>query len=170
MAERNPLVPGRTRKGLFSHPKTFVTHTLPAIHENTVIVAATHPTVQTGDQTKDGWFLSDFYAFNCLLKGSVADQTWLTAAKPARLVEKYGDFLHGSPDRDRKVVLNHDLLDSEITPVTLVEPAEMIDRFLSEVNEESLRAKNSAGSSPGARRIRHPIHDSLFLWRLGCHP
>ncbi|KAK3349124.1 hypothetical protein B0T25DRAFT_481571 [Lasiosphaeria hispida] len=143
MAERNPLVAGGTHKGLSSLPKTFVTHTFPAIHENTIIVAATHPTIQTGDQTKDGWFLSDFYAFNYLLNGSVADQTWLTAAKPGRLVEKYGNFLHGSPDRDRKVVLSRDLLDSGITPVTLVEPAKMIDRFLSEVNEASLRAKNS---------------------------
>ncbi|KAK3360824.1 hypothetical protein B0T24DRAFT_123681 [Lasiosphaeria ovina] len=143
MAERNPLVEGGTHKGLSTHPKTFATHTFPAIHENTIIVAATHPTVHTGDQKKDGWFLSDFYAFNYLLKGSVADQTWLTAAKPERLLEKYGDFLHGSPDGDRKVVLSRDLLDSDITPVTLVESTKMIDRFLNEVNEASLRAKKS---------------------------
>ncbi|KAK3360862.1 hypothetical protein B0T24DRAFT_643653 [Lasiosphaeria ovina] len=142
MAERNPLVAGGTHKGS-SHPKTFATHTFPAIHENTIIVAATHPTVQTGDQQKDGWFLSDFYAFNYLLNGCVADQTWLTAAKPETLVEKYGDFLHGSPDGDRKVVLSRDLLNSGITPVTLVEPTKMKDRFLSEVNEASLRAKKS---------------------------
>ncbi|KAK3348584.1 hypothetical protein B0T25DRAFT_503297 [Lasiosphaeria hispida] len=143
MTERNPLVAGGTHKGLSSHPQTFITHTLPAIHENTIIVAATHPTVRTGHQKRDGWFLSDFYAFNYLLNGSVADQTWLTAAKPARLLDEYGDFLHGSPDRDRKVVLSRDLLNSDITSVTLVEPAKMIDRFLSEVNEASLRAKNS---------------------------
>ena len=101
---------------------------------------ASQPTAQTGDQTKDGWFLSDFYAFSYLLNGSVANQTWLTAAKPGRLVEKYCDFLHGLPDRNRKVVLRRDVLDSDITPVTLVEPAKMIDRFLSEVNEASLQA------------------------------
>ncbi|KAK0715934.1 hypothetical protein B0H67DRAFT_645620 [Lasiosphaeris hirsuta] len=143
MAERNPLVAGGTYKGYSSHPMTFLTHTLPAIHENAIIVAATHPTVQTGNQTKDGWFLSDLYAFNYLLNGSVADQTWLTAANPERLVEKYGDFLHGSPDEDHKVVLSRDLLKSDITPVTLVKSAKMIDKFLSEVNKASLRAKNS---------------------------
>lgn len=143
MAEQNPLVEGGTHKGLSSHPKAFITHTLPTIHDKTIIVAATHPTVQTGDQRKDGWFLSDFYAFNYLLNGSAEDQTWLTAAKPRRLVEKYGNFLHGSPDRDRKVFLSHELIDSDITPVTLVEPSKMIDRFLNEVNEASLRAKKS---------------------------
>ncbi|KAK4143418.1 uncharacterized protein C8A04DRAFT_12323 [Dichotomopilus funicola] len=143
MAEQNPLVGGGTHKGLSPAPKTFITHTFPTIHQNTIIVAATHPTVQTGEQTRDGWFLSDFYAFNYLLNGSAEDQTWLTAAKPERLVEKYGNFLHGSPDGDRKVVLSRDLIDSGITPVTLVEPAKMNDRFLSEVNEASLRAKKS---------------------------
>ncbi|KAK0646859.1 hypothetical protein B0T16DRAFT_375864 [Cercophora newfieldiana] len=159
MAERNPLVKGGTHKGLSTHTKTFVTHTLPAIHENTVIVAATHPTIQTGDQAKDGWFLSDFYAFNYLLKGSVTDQTWLTAAKPARLVEKYGDFLHGSPNQDRKVVLSRDLLDSEITPVTVIEPAQMMDRFLSEVNQASLRAKKSG----------HPLLLMVFCHGIEGH-
>jgi len=141
MADRKPLVEGGMHKGLSPHPQTFLTHTFPTIHENAIIVAATHPTVQTGHRAKDGWFLSDFYAFNYLLKGSVADQTWLTAAEPARLVEKYGDFHHGHPYRPRKVVLSRDLLDSEMTPVTLVRPAQMIDRFLREVKEASLRAK-----------------------------
>ncbi|KAK3315231.1 hypothetical protein B0H66DRAFT_536104 [Apodospora peruviana] len=39
-------------------------------------------------QFEDGWFLSDFYAFNYLLKGSVADQVWLTAAEPSKFVEE----------------------------------------------------------------------------------
>ncbi|KAK0717841.1 hypothetical protein B0T26DRAFT_710972 [Lasiosphaeria miniovina] len=54
--------------------ETFITHTFPYIFDNTIIVAATHPTVSTGSQFDDGWFLSDFYAFNYLLKGSVTDQ------------------------------------------------------------------------------------------------
>ncbi|KAK0713107.1 hypothetical protein B0T26DRAFT_677484 [Lasiosphaeria miniovina] len=120
MAERNPLVAGGTHKGLSSHPDTFLTHTLP--------------------------FLSDFYALNYLLNSSVADQTWLTAAKPERLLEKHGDFLHGHPHRGRKVVLSRDLLDSDITPITLVEPAGMIDRFLDEVSKASLRAKKARSS------------------------
>ncbi|KAK3360691.1 hypothetical protein B0T25DRAFT_621586 [Lasiosphaeria hispida] len=139
--ERSPLVETGSYKGPSSHPQTFLTHTLPEIHDNTIVVAATSPTVQTGNQTKDGWFLSDFYAFNYLLKDAVKDQTWLTAAKPQQLVEKWGDFLHGSPRRDRKVVLSSELIQSGISPVTIVEAPKMIERFLEEVEKASIRAR-----------------------------
>ncbi|KAK3345882.1 hypothetical protein B0T25DRAFT_459912 [Lasiosphaeria hispida] len=142
MAERSPLVAGGTHKAFSSHPKTFLTDAILAIHKNTIIFAATHATVHTGDQAEDGWFLSDFYAFNYLLNGSVADQTWLTAANPEKLVGKYGDFLHGSPNRDR----SRDLLKSDTTPVTVVEPAKMIEKFLDKVTRASaasLRAKHA---------------------------
>jgi len=59
---------GGTYKELSPYPQTFLTHSSPTIHENCIIVTPTHPTVQTGHQAKDGWFLSDFYAFNYLLK------------------------------------------------------------------------------------------------------
>ena len=61
-------------------PSLFISSTPPVIHDNTIIVAVTHPNVQTGAQTRDGWFLSDFYAFNYLLKGLGSRKTWLTAA------------------------------------------------------------------------------------------
>lgn len=123
--------------------ETYISHTFPIIHKDTIIVAATHPNIINGSPHKDGWFLSDFYAFNYLLKGSVADQTWLTAANPNRLLEEYGEFLHGScePDQTRKVVLNHEILKSEITPVTMIKTDEMIETFLREVENASKRAK-----------------------------
>lgn len=58
-------------------------------------------------------------------------------------MEKYSNFFYGSPVKDRKVVLSRDLLSSDITPITLVEPAKIIDRFLSEVNKALFRAKKS---------------------------
>ncbi|KAI2615061.1 hypothetical protein GGR54DRAFT_613901 [Hypoxylon sp. NC1633] len=135
------LVQGDTHEKFSSHPETFLTHTLPTIHKNTIVVAATHPSVQNGRPENDGWFLSDFYAFNYLLKGAVIDQTWLTAADPEQLLSKWGDYLHGHPFQDRKVVLNRDLLKSEITPVTVIQSAKMINRFLEEVSRASDRAK-----------------------------
>ena len=47
----------------------FITHTPPVVFGNPRIIAATHPNVRLGHPNRDGWFLSDFYAFNYLLKG-----------------------------------------------------------------------------------------------------
>lgn len=75
------------------------------------------------DPRLDGWFFSDFFAFNYLLKGLGSSQTWLAtySTTASELVETYVEFLHGNPCRDRKVVLSQDLLDrGEITDVTVV--------------------------------------------------
>src|SRR5687767_6957573 len=61
-------------------PVSFITTTVPAVYNDTFIVAATHPNVRGGHPNRDGWFLSDFYAFNYLLKGLGFSQVWLTAA------------------------------------------------------------------------------------------
>lgn len=58
---------------------SFVTKTPPNIDRNTVIVAVASPDLESGIQSRDGWFLSDFYAFNYLSKGLGHSQTWLTA-------------------------------------------------------------------------------------------
>ncbi|KAK0701736.1 hypothetical protein B0T26DRAFT_744763 [Lasiosphaeria miniovina] len=121
---------------------TFITQTFPCVFDNTIIVAATHPTVSTGSQFDDGWFLSDFYAFNYLLKGS-----------PSKLLKKHGPYYHGTASECPKVVLSPELLESEITPVTVVPPAQMIDRFLDEVSKAAARAKGE-----------HPILLMVF-----CH-
>ena len=77
---KEPLVKGGNIRDKTRTPLTFNSTTPPEIHSNTIIVAATHPTISTGDPIRDGWFLSDFYAFNYLLKGLGSSQTWLTAA------------------------------------------------------------------------------------------
>ncbi|KAE8147221.1 hypothetical protein BDV25DRAFT_132258 [Aspergillus avenaceus] len=123
----------------------FITSTIPTIHHNTIIVAATHPTVSSGRQVRDGWFLSDFYAFNYLLKDQGLEQTWLTAADPERLLERNGNYLHGNPYETRKVVLSHSLLQgNKLSPVTVVKPNEMIARFLHEVRRASQVARRQA--------------------------
>jgi hypothetical protein len=120
----------------------FLSSTVPVIHENTIILAATSPTVATGGPCDDGWFLSDFYAFNFLFKGLGSQQKWLTAADPRKLVERYTEFLHGNPYEDRKVCLSQELLDNNrLTDVTLVKPRQMIERFLTEAKAASELAR-----------------------------
>ncbi|KAJ3542758.1 hypothetical protein NM208_g3929 [Fusarium decemcellulare] len=129
---------------------SFITHTVPVIYENSIIVAASHPNVNQGHLCADGWFLSDFYAFNYLLKGLGETQTWLTAADPRKLLRSdhphTKKYLHGNPHQSRKVVLSEDLLDrDELTPVTVVKNTEMIPRFLKEVRQQSeIAVKQSA--------------------------
>jgi hypothetical protein len=147
MAELSKLTAGGAHKEMSApYPDnergTFVTHTFPCVFDNTIVVAATHPTVSTGSQFEDGWFLSDFYAFNYLLKGSVADQVWLTAAEPSKLLKKHGPYYHGPTSECPKVVLAPELLETDITPVTVVPPAKMIDKFLNEVSKAAARAKD----------------------------
>ncbi|KAK1457600.1 hypothetical protein CCUS01_09714 [Colletotrichum cuscutae] len=120
---------------------SFVTKTPPNIDCNTVIVAVASPDLDAGIQSRDGWFLSDFYAFNYLFKGLGHSQTWLTAADPERLLETHGNYLHGNPYQEQKVVLSSSLLQNgEITPPVVVEPQGMIDRFLNEVERASVEA------------------------------
>ncbi|KAJ5970425.1 uncharacterized protein N7479_000343 [Penicillium vulpinum] len=135
LPEKQPLAKSGYARMPDRLPSTFVSSTVPCIFDNTVILAATHPTVSTADPSDDGWFISDFYAFNYLLKGLGMHQTWITAADPRKLVEKYGAYLHSNPYEDRKVCLDKDMLDQQqITPVTIVRSGEMIDRVLSEAN------------------------------------
>jgi hypothetical protein len=117
---------------------------MPCIYENTIILAATHPSITSANQTKDGWFISDFYAFNYLLKGQGQEQKWLTAADPEKLVQKYGPYLHGNPYEERKTCLDREMLDrNQLTPVTVVHSSEMIREFLDEAKRASELAKRT---------------------------
>ncbi|KAJ5383750.1 hypothetical protein N7517_001661 [Penicillium concentricum] len=64
-----PLVQGGHALRFDMRPSMFISLTVPVVHENTIIIAATHPTLTTGSPQDDGWFISDFYAFNHLFKG-----------------------------------------------------------------------------------------------------
>lgn len=115
----------------------------PSLRCTTIIVAATHPALHnTHATTSDGWFLSDFYAFNNLLEGmghpgdkdwDVPGQVWLTATVRTHLLlvhqiitsttytvydevgTRWPDqeyLLHGNPYQTRRVVLSEPLLNS----------------------------------------------------------
>ncbi|KAL1906433.1 hypothetical protein Sste5344_007762 [Sporothrix stenoceras] len=127
--------------------RQFITRTPPRITPKTRIIAAAHPTSISADPRDDGWFISDFYAFNYLLYGQGQSQVWLTAARPEALLEKYGNYLHGNPFQDRKVVLSKELLESnELTEVTYVRPCHIIQRLLDEVKLATEQAKRDGGS------------------------
>jgi hypothetical protein len=59
-------------------PLFFPVQTIPSIEANSIIVAAASPNLEDAHPSRDGWLISDFYAFNYLLKGLGASQTWLT--------------------------------------------------------------------------------------------
>ncbi|KAJ9374779.1 hypothetical protein DTO282E5_334 [Paecilomyces variotii] len=69
MSVRAPLVQGGHIRDALRVPEAFISRTLPEVYNNTIVVAATHPALNSTHATSDGWFLSDFYAFNYLLKG-----------------------------------------------------------------------------------------------------
>ncbi|KAM7205506.1 hypothetical protein V8F20_003090 [Naviculisporaceae sp. PSN 640] len=63
---------------------TYLSHTFPPLTKDTIVVAATHATVELADPVKDGWFYSDYFAINYLLAGTVQDQVWiLTSPAPS---------------------------------------------------------------------------------------
>lgn len=98
----------------------FITHTVPIVHHNSRIIGVCGVLREDSDPAADGWFLSDFFAMNYLMKGLGASQTWIATSSAEDLVVNYGEFLHGNPYRNRKVVLDEALLQrGEITPVTV---------------------------------------------------
>lgn len=86
----------------------------------------------------DGGFLSDFYLFHHLFKGVGAHQIWLTSEHPEDCIDKYGSYIHGNPFKERREVLNDDLLD-EITKsnnLRVVSRRDLCERFLSTIRSE----------------------------------
>jgi len=104
----------------------------PAGRQNTLVLSVCVVDLEHAGPEQDGWFLSDFYAFNYLLKDLGGCQTWLAGADPRELLEKFGEFVHGtSPQQERKVVLSEELLKAgEITLPRVVPGAVWLRLFL----------------------------------------
>ena len=71
--------------------KVFISHSIPDVQRNARILAICGITDfdDGASPTDDGWFLSDFYAFNFLLRDQGAAQMWMTSEEPRSLVSKY---------------------------------------------------------------------------------
>ena len=121
---------------------SFNTWTVPDIPQDAIIVGAAAPNLDQADPTEDGWMISDMYAFNYLLAKASSNQTWLAVNTEEQLLDKYGDFLHGSPFQARKVVLSRRLLDArEITRAQTVSPERMIETVVDAVKKACEEAK-----------------------------
>ena len=84
-----------TYGGVIKNPalleKVFISQTVPDVQPNTRIIAVCGITDYDDDAhpAEGGWFLSDFYAFNYLLRQQGISQTWMTTEEPTELVKKY---------------------------------------------------------------------------------
>ncbi|KAK4211443.1 hypothetical protein QBC37DRAFT_402496 [Rhypophila decipiens] len=111
------------------------------IAPNSLILGVCGVNLESSNPDAEGWYVSDFYAFNTLLRGHGWKQTWLTPVSPNDLVKTYGDFSHGNPYEPRKVVLSKGIIDEQlITPPFIVPEGQMKETFfqvLEEYREES---------------------------------
>jgi hypothetical protein len=116
------------------------------------------------DPADAGWFLSEFFALNYLLKNSCAAQTWVAAHSPEYLVEKYKEYLHGNPYKDRRVVLDKELLQSDqLSKITVVPGDEMVKHFI-----DILAKENAAAIKHNQALViiilAHGCSDTFYLW------
>ncbi|KAL8902802.1 MAG: hypothetical protein Q9207_004375 [Kuettlingeria erythrocarpa] len=133
----------KTYGGAIKNPalleKVFISHTVPDVQPDTRILAVCGITdcEDDADPSNDGWFLSDFYAFNFLLRNEGAAQSWMTTENPSQLIEKYHEYLHGSQLQTRKAVLDNDIL-TENPPhhLKLFPRDALLANFLSAVKAE----------------------------------
>jgi hypothetical protein len=123
----------------------FLVSVPPEIKDNTRIVAICGTPEESADPEVDGWFLSDFYLFNYLFKGTGSHQVWLANESPEALVSKYGEFLHGNPFGKRRVVLDEKMVNKDcFSPVTVVPEPHMVRAFIHHVKTEAKIAKEKS--------------------------
>ncbi|KAM5462935.1 hypothetical protein MauCBS54593_007763 [Microsporum audouinii] len=137
---------------------SLVMNSPPDIRPNTRILAVCGISDEFNDAaspSKDGWFYSDFFAFHTLLHGQGASQTWCCSDQPSTLLNKYGQYLHGNPYTQRRVVLNEQLLETELNDVHVFPSSSLLSSFLDILHHESALAS----------RLKQPI--ILFLFGHG---
>lgn len=112
---------------------------------------------------EDGWPFSDFYLFHHLLRDTGRDydcrpsssiltgltrqiddfrfsnQLWLTCVDPKALVSKYGEYVHGSMNGDRRVVLDDKILEKveSRNNIRVIPPKDLLERFLAILKSET---------------------------------
>lgn len=89
---------------------SFITHTPPDVEQETHVVAVLGIESKWASPRDDGWFLSDFLAFWHLLNGLTVSQTWLHCLDLPKCVRSHERYLHGNPFKERKEVLNAEIL------------------------------------------------------------
>lgn len=91
----------------------FATHVPPDITSDTHVFGVLGIEQKFAMPQRDGWFLSDFFAFWHVLNGTTTKkQTWLHALDLEKLIKVHTEYLHSNPYKTRKVVLNQAILDN----------------------------------------------------------
>src|ERR1700761_8896149 len=105
---------------------SFPIHTVPDIKPESIIVGVCGISdVDDATPKGDGWFVSDFYAFNYLLK-DVGKQFWVTALNAHEILDRFGSYLHGNPFEEHKVVLSKKLIgDGKLTKPITTKPTDL---------------------------------------------
>ena len=90
--------------------ESFNTHTPPDVTANTRVIAVLGLAQERIAPNKDGWFLSDFFAFWRVLNGMTKTQAWYHCLDLDALIQAHTRYLHGNPYKTRKVVLDAEIL------------------------------------------------------------
>ncbi|KAM0333195.1 hypothetical protein ACHAQA_001855 [Verticillium albo-atrum] len=149
----------------------FLTRTIPDIPRDAYIIGvcgiADDPRGESfTSPSLDGWFLSDFFAFNYLLNGVGSGQKWFATRDERSLVGEWGEYLHGNPFYDRKVVLNRRLIEAgKITPVIAIPDHQLADTFMASLTAVCKKAR--AEEKPVLAFVFGHGDDESFGIRLG---
>ena len=101
--------------------------TPPAIASNTLILGICGTNLVVSCPKRDGWFMADFYAFNCLWEDWAIAQKWLAMVSPQELLSNH---------KTRKIVLSEDLLlQDKTTMPDIVSPGLMVEAFYPALKE-----------------------------------
>ncbi|XMA12812.1 hypothetical protein WAI453_005603 [Rhynchosporium graminicola] len=137
----------------------FVTNKPPDVDADTVIVAVCGITQAEAPPSRDGWMLSDFVALWHLFGGKTSDQTWLHCLDIENLLGEYDRYVHGTPYKTRKIVLDakiHNHMKGSSSPLTSVPVKKLHKKF-----RETLVAKIRVG-----RKEKNP---KPLLIIMCCH-
>lgn len=109
-----------------------MTSIVPEVNERTRVLAILGNTEAGPDG--DDWMYADYALLNQLLGGQGIEQVWLHANKEsfATALQLHGPILHGSPDRERKVVF--DGVTATLRHLQEVEEKDLKLLFLSELD------------------------------------
>ncbi|KAH6988995.1 hypothetical protein BKA56DRAFT_611282 [Ilyonectria sp. MPI-CAGE-AT-0026] len=148
MSSSTNLTPGAVYEGHKHLPPIIPSHTLPKIEPDSIIIGACGVRIQ--ECLDDNWLLSDFCAFNFLLKGLGKKQTWLSAVSEQDLIDVLAKnpelspgFWHGNPCMDRKIVFDCRLVDQkELTLFSVCQSSELVSTLVTEVQAACALAAN----------------------------
>ncbi|KAI4191060.1 MAG: hypothetical protein L6R41_000375 [Letrouitia leprolyta] len=126
---------------------SFNLHTPPDIIPKTRILAVCGPKQSVADPGKDGWFISDFWAFHHLFNGLTPNQCWMHCLDFDQLLSIYPPYLHGNPFKTRKVVLDRGILAKATNLVKISTPGGLRLAFKNKLRDECRAAARAGDES-----------------------